>query len=358
MKKLLLILVLAFYGGYLFSQQDLFFSEYDEGSGNNKGLEIYNPTNQPIDLNNYYVARYSNGSAVYTEGGLTHLQGTIQPYSTFVLVNGQTVSTQTSPACDPEMQALADQLDHDYPAPTYMNGNDAIALIKTPNGEPPAGDNITAVDLIGEIGLGSAISAETGWSYVKDSTLTYNDSNGDPVTGKVINYIVQAKATDGVTYGPFWMSWTSNHTLIRKPEVVEGVVSNPIPFIVTEQWDTLPARLDTATGYYTYADIWDNLGKHACVADPNYESINEIGVNPQFSVYPNPVTSNIFNITSNRKIKSAQVFDISGKEIYIKTLAKPQTTIEVIIGQKYHGFCLVKVTFENSRTSVREIIFK
>ena len=51
----------------------------------------------------------------------------------------------------------------------------------------------TPVDLIGQIGLGNAISAETGWSYVKDSTLTYNNANGDPVTGKVINYIVQEK---------------------------------------------------------------------------------------------------------------------------------------------------------------------
>ena len=37
--------------------------------------------------------------------------------------------------------------------------------------------NATPVDLIGQIGLGSAISAETGWSYVKDSTLTYNRNN-------------------------------------------------------------------------------------------------------------------------------------------------------------------------------------
>jgi len=51
------------------------------------------------------------------------------------LVNGQTTSTSSSPACSPVLQALANQLDHDYPAPTYMNGNDAIALIKTPGGE-------------------------------------------------------------------------------------------------------------------------------------------------------------------------------------------------------------------------------
>jgi hypothetical protein len=358
MKKLLLILVLAFYGGFIFAQ-DLFFSEYIEGSGNNKGVEIYNPTDQPIDLNNYYVARYSNGSSVYTEGGLTHLEGTIQPYSTFVLINGQTTSTPSSPACDPALQALADMLDHDYPAPTYMNGNDAIALIKTPNGEPPNSTNITPVDLIGEIGLGSLISAETGWSNVQDSTLTYNGSDENPVTGKVINYIVQAKATDGVTYGPYWMSWTSDHSLIRKPEVIQGVLINPDPFIVTQQWDTLPARLDTATGYYTYKDIWDNLGTHACVADPDYQSgVDELSLNPKLNIYPNPVVTDHFTIESDVKIKSAQVFDIMGKEIYNETFSSSIRVKEVQLGQKYHGICLVKVTFENNRTAIQEIIFK
>ena len=31
---------------------ELFISEYLEGSGNNKGIEIYNPTTQPIELAN------------------------------------------------------------------------------------------------------------------------------------------------------------------------------------------------------------------------------------------------------------------------------------------------------------------
>ncbi len=244
---------------------DLFFSEYCEGTGNNKGVEIYNPTYQTIDLNEYWVLRYSNGDQLFTTGGATHLQGVIEPFDTFVLVNGQTESTGTSPACDPEMQALADQLDGEYPAPMYMNGNDAIALVKTPNGETPTQYNIIPVDLIGEIGLGSQISAETGWSYIQDSTLYYNNPSGVPISGKVINYIVQKYATNGSDFGPFWMAWTAGHSLIRKPEVVQGIVSNPDPFVVKQQWDTLPAQLDS-TGQWTYANIWDNLGTHECVA--------------------------------------------------------------------------------------------
>jgi len=357
MKKLLLITVSIFISGFMYAQTDLFFSEYAEGSGNNKGVEIYNPTDQAIDLNDYWVLRYSNGSSTFTSGGATNLQGTIDPYKTFVFVNGQTITTPTSPACSPEMQALADQLDHDYPAPLYMNGNDAIALVTTPNGEPPTTDNITPVDLIGQIGLGSAISAETGWSYVQDSTLTYNNSSGEPVTGQVINYIVQKQATNGSDYGPFWMSWTSNHSLIRKPDVVQGASTNPDPFVVTMQWDTVPAVLDTATGYYTYADIWDNLGSHDCVADPNYPSaINDLGVDVMLNIYPNPVVSEHFTITSDMMMKSVQVFDIMGKEIYNETFASPKKEAEVAIGQKYQGIYLVEVTFSDSRTTIQKIL--
>ena len=44
----------------IFSQ--LFFSEYAEGSSNNKYLEIYNGTGSDVDLSNYAIARYNNGS--------------------------------------------------------------------------------------------------------------------------------------------------------------------------------------------------------------------------------------------------------------------------------------------------------
>jgi len=52
MKKLLLILLIPF---SLFSQSTLMFSEYGEGSSNNKWVEIYNPTfmNAPLDEYRY-----------------------------------------------------------------------------------------------------------------------------------------------------------------------------------------------------------------------------------------------------------------------------------------------------------------
>ena len=63
----------------------LFFSEYVEGSSNNKALEIYNSTDAAIDLaaDSYVVQMYFNGS---TTPGLTiSLTGTVAIGDVFVL---------------------------------------------------------------------------------------------------------------------------------------------------------------------------------------------------------------------------------------------------------------------------------
>ena len=56
MKKLLLILMIPF---SLFSQSTLIFSEYGEGSSNNKWLEIYNPSFMNVILDDYLMSIYS-----------------------------------------------------------------------------------------------------------------------------------------------------------------------------------------------------------------------------------------------------------------------------------------------------------
>jgi len=336
---------------------DLFFSEYVEGSGNNKALEIYNPTAQTIDLSSYYVLRFSNGSSTFAEGGATHLSGMLAPYQTFVLVNGQTSSTPTSPACSPVLQAMANQLDGTYPAPTYMNGNDAMALVKTPGGVAPNADmsNVTSVDLFGQIGLGAAISAETGWSYVKDSTLSYNNATGVPVTGKVINYIVQKNATDGASFGPFWMSWTSDHSLIRKPIIIRGVVANPSVFKVSMEWDTVAAVIDTS-GFYSYKDIWTNLGSHSCVANPN--GINENTIGAWLTIYPNPVISDRFTIESNLPIKEVEILSVIGQSFYRQSYKNGQLQAEIGPVKLASGIYMVKVTSTNNVKAVRKILIK
>src|SRR5262249_3962921 len=61
---------------------DLFFSEYVEGSGNNKALEIFNGTPFTVDLTGYVVEIHSGSHAVTIS-----LHGAVASGDVFVLVN-------------------------------------------------------------------------------------------------------------------------------------------------------------------------------------------------------------------------------------------------------------------------------
>ena len=69
---------------------DLFFSEYGEGSANNKYIEIYNPTDQTIDLSNYGFPSVSNGPTVagrFEFWNVFNAGSSIAPQSVFVIAH-------------------------------------------------------------------------------------------------------------------------------------------------------------------------------------------------------------------------------------------------------------------------------
>jgi hypothetical protein len=314
--KLFVTIMLSVIYSISFSQDcsNLFISEYIEGTGNNKALEIYNPTNEIIDLSRYYVARFSNGGLTYESGGITQLQGFIQARSTHVLVNGQKTSTETSPACSPDLQAMATQLDNDYPAPTYMNGNDAIALYYDSKGNGNNAD-FSPIDLFGIIGGGMS-SDDEGWAAFTDKWIYKNIYEGDVVVGKdsikIKNYIVPE--------GYYWIPWSSNHSLVRKPEVLSGVTENPTTeFIVTTEWDTLTGG----------ANVWDSLGTHFCNCDKTSSVKNTKDV--KFTIFPNPA-NDILSIYSENAVKNVRIFSQDGKlvhELSILDKEEYQTNIDV-----------------------------
>ncbi|MEM9052605.1 MAG: lamin tail domain-containing protein [Bacteroidota bacterium] len=190
--------------------ENLFFSEYVSGTGNNKAIEIYNPTNSSINLEGYEIQRWANGEASATD--ILQLEGTIPALGTWVVVNGQTedidLGTFISPACDPALQALADQLDNPFPAPTYLNGNDALVLVNL-NPSPQV------LDVFGKPG------EDPGGSWTSDN-------------GTVS---------------------TSLQTLIRKSQVSEGLSLPPLEFDPSVEWIPLGT------------DNWSNLGVHESICD-------------------------------------------------------------------------------------------
>jgi predicted extracellular nuclease len=92
-----------------------FFSEYSEGSSNNKYLEIYNPSSSGVDLTGYTVLRYNNGSPV--PSATIDLSGSLPAGGILVLMNS---------SADPAIVGLGDT---SYSSATFFNGDDALQLV-------------------------------------------------------------------------------------------------------------------------------------------------------------------------------------------------------------------------------------
>lgn len=99
---------------------DLFFSEYIEGSSNNKAIEIYNPTGAAVDLSGYSIVLYVNGS---TEGLVRVLSGTLASGDVYVIANSQANATILGVA-DVSIAYASGQFGANW------NGDDGIALLK------------------------------------------------------------------------------------------------------------------------------------------------------------------------------------------------------------------------------------
>ncbi len=125
---------------------DLFFSEYVEGSSNNKALEIANTSDQVIDLSNYQVQMYFNGS---DSVGLTiDLQGEVAANDVFVIAHAR---------AEQSILDVADQTQ----GSGWFNGDDAIVLL----------NNSVIIDSIGQIGNDPGSEWGQGEQSTQDNTL-------------------------------------------------------------------------------------------------------------------------------------------------------------------------------------------
>jgi hypothetical protein len=164
MKQLYFILIFLM-SFMLTSQENIFFSEYAEGSSNNKYLEIYNNSDQTVDLTQYAFPNVSNDPTTvgeYEYWNTFDAGATIEPFGIYVIAN---------PSADGAILAEADMTF------TYLsNGDDGFKLVYGTE------DSFTVVDELG-------------------------DWQGDPGSGWDVA---------GVSGG------TANHTLVRKSSVQNG----------------------------------------------------------------------------------------------------------------------------------------
>ncbi|MES3023407.1 MAG: ExeM/NucH family extracellular endonuclease [Pseudomonadota bacterium] len=169
------------------SGNDLFFSEYLEGSSNNKALEIYNASPGVVDLTGYSVKLYANGAVIPTNTQV--LTGLLQPGATLTLYNSAFAPALLASITGTKMVSST----------TNFNGDDAVTLEK--------GGNV--IDAIGQVGY-------------------------DPGAEWINN---------GVT--------TLNKTIRRKAGITGGSLTpaRPADWDVSVQWEAFP--IDTVNGLGT-----------------------------------------------------------------------------------------------------------
>ena len=188
---------------------DLFISEYIEGSSNNKGIEIFNPTGASVDLSNYFVKLSRNGSgwgmydADTEESGFVYqLDGT--------LANGDVLVIATDQA------TFQSDIQLSYPSVCHFNGDDAVGLF----------NNNSLIDAVG-------------------------NPSEDPGSGW---------AVAGIDNG------TGEHTLIRKSSITEGNVdwaSSAGSSANDSEWIVEDQNYFLNIGFHLFGDTGENLGPTA-----------------------------------------------------------------------------------------------
>lgn len=324
MKKSLLLIMAMAIGPFIFAQDcsDLFISEYVEGSGNNKAIEIYNPTLEAIDLSSYQLVRYSNGGF---EPHAVGLAGTIESHDTYVVVLDKRDPNGTGfeEPVDSALMMLADTFlcpVYEVNKMMYFNGNDAVTLEKASG---------LVLDIVARVG---SPDPENGWTDITDTTITWNNG-GNPEEYTITDYIV----------GPlFWLSWTKDNTLIRKAAVKHGVIENPDVFNVAMEWDSLPKN------------TFENLGEHVCDCAENGIADNAVNIN--VTLFPNPVTANELNIDSEEIMTGIELINTYGQASSREKLQAGTKTYSLSLKSYKTGIYFVKITFKDNKTLIRKIV--
>lgn len=348
MKKTLLFFGLLSSAVYAQDCSKIFISEYVEGWSNNKALEIYNPTNQAVDLSQYFVARYSNGSGSATVANAVQLSGMVAPYDVFVAVldkqdpNG---TGQEAPIWD-SLQVRADGFFspvYNTSNAFYWNGNDAILLAKgtlpatsTANVNTATGFQI--IDVFGKIGenpaneTGSSANNDGGWA----TTFPYNTGVGVLVT--------------------------IDHSMIRKSTVKKGVTTNPSFFDPMLEYDSIPAvtyvmdqngdTISGANGPILFGN-WFSLGTHDCGCNPL--AVNE-EVQAELLIFPNPSTDGVIYSKNTENVKEVVVINALGQ--VVARIANNNATVMSLRLGNDKGVYILKLVQDNGSVVTKRVVLK
>ncbi len=199
----------------------LFFSEYIEGSSNNKAVEIFNGTGAAVSLTGYTVKIYANGGT--TPANTINLTGSVAANDVFVLAH-----TLANAA----ILAQADQTSNTL----TFNGNDAVVL----------SNGATVLDVIGQIGVDPGAA---GWgtdpantmdnTIVRNSNIVVGDANGSDAFDPAAEWTGSAVDTT---------SFLGSHTQVCGPTPTPSVTPTTDPNVTPTVTATATATRTATSG--------------------------------------------------------------------------------------------------------------
>lgn len=333
----------------------LIISEYVEGSGFNKYLEIFNGTCGNVDLSDYELRAYHNGAAISGTPSFTiPLTGTLASGNVYVIAH----PSATAWGGTPDLLSVNLQ----------FNGDDALVLYNATAG--------TVSDIFGSVG--------------HDPGSAWRDAD-----------------TLSATYG-----WTTlDKTLIRKACVYSGITVNPnLPGIdgfptLTTEWDTLPEDNVSNLGMHTFGataygfsvtsgdatilSSTDNcvtvivghsntvLAVNGTFCDANCagngsidvnvscdksaaSSSRKAGVQPEVVLYPNPTNGEAvlaFETAMDGNV-TVTLTDLSGKQLdvlYNGSMTEGQHRVKTDLSGIQSGVYLIQIVSENEHMTLRVV---
>jgi hypothetical protein len=173
---------------------DLFISEYIEGSGNNKALELYNGTGADVDLSNYQIWKISNGGN-WPENSLS-LNGILHNGDVYIIYNAN---------ADAAIVAVGDVT---WGSATW-NGDDAVGLAKT-----DGSGNFNLIDAVGEDGADPG----SGWDVAgiahatANHTLVRKSTVFSPTTNWALSAGTDVTSSQWIVYNSNDFSHLGSHT--------------------------------------------------------------------------------------------------------------------------------------------------
>ncbi len=321
---------------------DLIISEYVEGTGNNKALEIYNASPNAISLSNYRILRHDNGNTSFTavEGELQLPSNiTLASHATYVMALNLTDPNgtgQTAPIST-VLQAAADTLlcpgcatGTGNSRVLCYNGDDALALQKN------VGGTWTNVDIFG----------------CRGEQPTNSSGTASPTAGwtSIAPYASMPAGYNSSTQGPYFKQyWSQDRTLRRKATVKVGVSVNPAfnSFNPSVEWDS------TSVNGLASVDNFAGLGAHTC--ECSQVGVKEINKSFSFSLFPNPATLAV-TIASGNTINKVSILNLVGQEVKSIITNKNLSGNTFSIADLAKGIYTVIVTDDKNNQSINKLI--